>query len=136
MSSASVLCTVVATQRGKEIGRLSRRIGYGENIGDESGNLLVNGSFEDGPEPKGEGFMNLPKGSTVVKGWEVTRGDVDYIGSYWQPAHGKRSLELNGNRPGGIAQTFRTQKGQTYLVTFRAYPDNPRVTITVACRYT
>ena len=83
--------------------------------------LVVNGGFEDGPEPDpfGPGFTNLPAGSTDIRGWTVTRGSVDYIGPYWQPAEGRRSLDLNGNEPGAIAQTLRTRPGQKYRVSFR-----------------
>src|SRR5215218_7125603 len=34
-------------------------------------NLLVNGSFEDGPEDIGD-FKSLDKGSDEIKGWKVT----------------------------------------------------------------
>ena len=44
-------------------------------------------------------------------GWTVTRGSVDYIGPYWQHADGRRSIDLNGNEPGAIAQTLRTRPG-------------------------
>lgn len=83
--------------------------------------LAVNGGFEDGPEPDpfGPGFTNLPTGSTDIRGWTVTRGSVDYIGPYWQPAEGRRSVDLNGNEPGAIAQTLRTKPGQKYRVSFR-----------------
>ena len=79
-------------------------------------NLIVNGSFEDGPDP-GE-FKMLEKGSTEIKGWEVSRGSVDYIGSYWQQADGKRSIDLNGSGRGGVSQAIKTKKGQKYAVTF------------------
>lgn len=87
------------------------------NLGPE---LLTNGSFEDGPEPDpaGPGFTPFEAGSTVIPGWTVTRGSVDYIGFYWQHADGKRSIDLNGNEPGAIAQTIRTTPGRKYRVTF------------------
>jgi choice-of-anchor C domain-containing protein len=87
--------------------------------GGEPGNLLINGSFEDGPEPTGEGSMPLEKGSAVIKGWRVTRGSIDYVGRYWQAAHGKRSIDLDGSTRGGVEQSFRTRKGRKYRVTFR-----------------
>jgi choice-of-anchor C domain-containing protein len=83
------------------------------------GNLLVNGSFEEGPEPHPvNGFTTLPQGSTVIKGWEVSQGDIDYNGSYWVPADGRRSIDLNGYNRGTIRQTFKTKRGQLYRVTF------------------
>ena len=82
-------------------------------------NLIVNGSFEEGPAPVGEGFSMFDKGSKEIKGWTVTQGNLDYIDSaYWQAADGKRSLDMNGIEAGGISQSFKTKKGQKYRVTF------------------
>jgi choice-of-anchor C domain-containing protein len=88
--------------------------------------LLTNGSFEDGPEPDaaGPGFTPMEAGSSLIPGWTVTRGSVDYIGFYWQHADGKRSIDLNGNEPGAIAQTFRTKPGKRYRVTFSMAGNN------------
>lgn len=82
--------------------------------------LLLNGSFEDGPAPDadGPGFTPYEAGSNAIPGWNITRGSVDYISFYWQHADGKRSIDLNGNEPGAIAQTFRTRPGRKYRVTF------------------
>src|SRR5437588_2296918 len=41
---------------------------------DQEDNLLVNGSFEEGPEPGDQGWKPLDKGSKEIMGWEVTRG--------------------------------------------------------------
>jgi choice-of-anchor C domain-containing protein len=88
-------------------------------------NLLVNGSFETGPNPGS--FINEASGSTAITGWTVSLGNIDYIGSLWVAADGVRSLDLEGsagtcivptNCPGGIAQTFSTVAGQQYTVTF------------------
>jgi choice-of-anchor C domain-containing protein len=82
-------------------------------------NLLVNGSFEEGPEIGADGFLPLDPDSKAIKGWVVTRGQIDYISSYWTAADGKRSLDLHGSPGyGGIKQTFATKKGQKYRVTF------------------
>lgn len=66
--------------------------------GARSGNLIVNGSFEDGPE---FGVCQpLDKGSTALKGWVVTRGQIDVTqqnGNEWKAAHGKRALDLHGS---------------------------------------
>lgn len=82
--------------------------------------LLTNGSFEDGPEPDpmGPGFTPMEAGSSQIPGWTVTRGSIDYIGPYWQHADGRRSIDVNGNAPGAIAQTIRTKPGRKYRVTF------------------
>ena len=80
-------------------------------------NLIVNGSFEDGPDV--EGFVPLDKDSVAIKGWTVTRGQIDYIGTHWKSADGKRSLDLHGSPGyGGIQQTFATTKGRKYKVSF------------------
>src|SRR5262245_18325663 len=93
----------------------------------DTGNLLVNGSFEDGPDP--DAFLPVDKGSTAIKGWTVTRGQIDYIGGYWPAADGKRSLDLNGSPGfGGVSQAFKTEKGRKYKVTF-AMAGNPEGTV-------
>jgi choice-of-anchor C domain-containing protein len=82
-------------------------------------NLVVNGSFEEGPEEIGP-FKPLDKGSTAIKGWTVTRGQIDLIGTFWKSAEGKRSIDLHGSPGhGGIAQTFKTKKGAKYRVEFQ-----------------
>ena len=79
-----------------------------------TGNLLINGGFESGMNP-----ARLNPGSTAIKGWKVIRGSIDYLGSGWQCSNGSYSLDLEGRAAfGGIAQTFNTQPGQVYLVSF------------------
>jgi choice-of-anchor C domain-containing protein len=82
--------------------------------------LLVNGSFEDGPELSfGGRLLHLNEGATDIKGWTVTRSQITYMGTGWQSADGKRSLDLHGGPGyGGIKQTFATKKGQKYRVQF------------------
>ena len=75
-----------------------------------------NGGFETGPNPGG--FTTQGTGSTAITGWTVTGGTIDYIGTYWQAAEGARSVDLSGNGPGSIAQTFDTVLGQHYQVSF------------------
>jgi choice-of-anchor C domain-containing protein len=92
-------------------------------------NLLVNGSFEDGPEA--ERFISLDEGSKSIKGWIVTRGQIDYVTTYWPAAEGKRSLDLHGSPGlGGVKQSFATKKGQRYRVTF-ALAGNPEGSVAV-----
>jgi choice-of-anchor C domain-containing protein len=82
-------------------------------------NLLVNGSFEEGPETPGGGFSTFEKDSTALKGWVVSQGNIDVVDSlYWKAADGKRSLDMNGGTAGAISQTFKTKKGQKYRVRF------------------
>jgi len=92
---------------------------------DNETNLLVNGSFEEGPDPGEQGFISLDKDSKEIKGWVVTRAQIDYVGTYWQHADGNRSIDLHGSPGyGGIKQTFKTKKGQKYRVSF-ALAANP-----------
>src|SRR5262245_20944929 len=79
-------------------------------------NLLVNGSFEEGPDDIGN-FKSLDKGSEEIKAWKVTRGQIDIVGTFWVAAHGSRSVDLHGSPGyGGIEQTFKTKKGNKYKV--------------------
>lgn len=91
-----------------------------------SDNLLVNGSFETGDYTGNPDFQTLGNGSSAIDGWTVI-GSVDWINHYWQPADGSRSVDLDGNFPGGVAQTFDTTPGQTYHVSFAlsGNPDGP-----------
>ena len=87
--------------------------------------LIVNGGFEDGPEV--EVYTSLDEKSDAMKGWIVTRGQIDYCGTHWKAAEGKRSLDLHGSPGyGGVKQTIKTEKGATYRVTFQM-AGNPNV---------
>jgi choice-of-anchor C domain-containing protein len=82
-----------------------------------AGELIVNGSFEDGP-PVGGSFLTLPGGSTAMPGWTVTLTSVDIVTSGWQQIDGQRSLDMDGSPgPGGLEQTIATVPGQWYSVT-------------------
>jgi choice-of-anchor C domain-containing protein len=89
--------------------------------GAQSANLIVNGSFEEGP--KFEVCLPADKGSDALKGWVVTRGQIDITqqnGNEWKAAHGKRALDLHGSPGfGGVQQTITTKPGKKYRVTFR-----------------
>jgi choice-of-anchor C domain-containing protein len=80
-------------------------------------NILTNGSFELGTYPGGA-FAELGAGATNISGWSIGGGGVDWIGSYWQPADGARSLDLNRLSAGSVSQTFSTVAGQKYNVSF------------------
>jgi choice-of-anchor C domain-containing protein len=81
-------------------------------------NLLTNGSFEDGPDGLGN-WQPYGPGIMAIKGWEVTRGQIDLVGNQWPAAEGQRSLDLHGSPGlGGIKQTFATTPGTRYKVTF------------------
>ena len=86
---------------------------------------FINGSFEDGVDT-GPTFVTLGNGSTGITGWTVGGDSVDYIGGLWEASNGDRSVDLNGNGRGSLAQTFDTVSGRTYTVTFdlAGNPDN------------
>jgi choice-of-anchor C domain-containing protein len=84
---------------------------------------VSNGSFESGTFSTAE-FDVLAPGSTALTGWTIESGTIDWIGSHWQAADGSRSIDLSGNGPGAISQTFATTIGNTYTVTF-ALSGNP-----------
>jgi choice-of-anchor C domain-containing protein len=97
-----------------------KRIEQLQASADRARNLLVNGSFEEGPKvPKAPGWLQFGNGSTALPGWVVTLGNIDVVdSSFYKAADGKRSLDLNGEVTGAISQTFKTKKGQKYRVTF------------------
>jgi choice-of-anchor C domain-containing protein len=84
---------------------------------------VTNGSFETGSYSSAP-FDTLSAGSTDLEGWTIDSGSVDWIGSYWQAAHGSRSIDLDGNAAGAISQTLATTIGNAYDVTF-ALSGNP-----------
>jgi choice-of-anchor C domain-containing protein len=77
---------------------------------------FMNGSFETGPAVGG--FSTYFAGATDITGWVVGSHSVDYIGGYWQSQDGSRNIDLSGNAPGSISQTFDTVNGLTYTVKF------------------
>lgn len=79
--------------------------------------VFTNGSFEQGTFGGG-GFETVFAGSSAITGWTVGGSSVDWIGTYWNPQDGNRSIDLSGNNNGSLSQTFDTIAGQTYLVTF------------------
>ncbi|MDW8130608.1 MAG: choice-of-anchor C family protein [Bryobacterales bacterium] len=89
-------------------------------------NLLTNPSFELGsPTWNVWGFEELFAPHSTITGWSLTSGSVDYIGPYWQAAHGERSVDLSGfGVQGTIAQSFATSAGVLYRVRF-ALAGNP-----------
>ena len=81
--------------------------------------ILVNGSFEIGP-PVPTHDIDILAGSTEIAGWLVTGTSIDYLGDAWDVSDGTRAVDLDGRDAtfSGIQQTFATEIGQTYSVTF------------------
>jgi len=91
-----------------------------------SQDLIVNGSFEETSAPLGS-YQDLPAGSKVITGWTVILNHIDLVNSLWAASTGRHSLDLEGSACntsstdaclGGIAQTFATNPGQNYDVSF------------------
>ena len=76
-----------------------------------------NGSFETGTGDPGASTQ-LNAGSTVLTGWTITTGSIDWIGSLWTSQSGARSLDLSGVGAGAISQTLATRIGKKYDVSF------------------
>jgi choice-of-anchor C domain-containing protein len=85
-------------------------------------NVLVNGSFES---PNSTGILPISAGDTSLTGWNITSGSIDVISNvFWQAYSGSQSIDLDGNNPGTITQSFATVAGRTYTLSF-AYANNP-----------
>jgi hypothetical protein len=78
------------------------------------GNVLRNGSFEEGPDPGP--WRPLAAGSTALPGWTVSDGTVDVPGPVARSAHGKRCLDLNGQGPGSVEQTFPPSRAELIVL--------------------
>ena len=91
---------------------------------------ISNGSFEfsDATVPSTPAtFVTLTGGSTAINDWVVGGSSIDYIGGYWQPQQGERSLDLNGLGVGSISQQLTgLTVGNIYKVSFymAGNPDN------------
>jgi choice-of-anchor C domain-containing protein len=76
-----------------------------------------NGSFDVGAPATF--VFDIPAGSTQIPGWTVSVGTIDWITNNWVSSQGTSSLDLVGSfAVGGVAQTFDTVPGTTYIVAF------------------
>lgn len=86
----------------------------------DSANLLTNGAFEDGWSNP---WKFVSAGQSGLPGWTVTHGNIDF-GNYITGGHcsekcageGESFLDICGWHKGGIAQTFATIPGTTYVL--------------------
>jgi choice-of-anchor C domain-containing protein len=85
-------------------------------VGTVSAAAFQNGSFETGTTSGN--FVQVNVGDSNITGWAVTAGSVDYINTLWVGHNSARSIDLNSNVPGTIAQIFDTIAGHTYQVEF------------------
>lgn len=82
-------------------------------------NLIINGSFEESSLNPGGSWSVLGGGDTSINGWTTVGGGVDYFGTFITASDGIHSLDINNlSSGGGISQSFVTQIGWTYTVTF------------------
>jgi choice-of-anchor C domain-containing protein len=89
-----------------------------------SPSLIENGSFENG----GPGWRYWTAyGGQTLPGWEVLGHSIDWSGGFWAAADGLHSIDLNGDWGGGLRQTFATDPGGFYYVSYRvgALPECP-----------
>ena len=85
-------------------------------------NIVANGGFEDGQYGSGSYDQGYP-GTAAIAGWQVIE-KVEWIHTYWFPAEGRRSIDLNAQDAGAIAQALITEPGRRYRVQF-AMAGNP-----------
>ena len=81
-------------------------------------NLIQDGDFNN--PVAGNPFDTPTAGNNFGAGnvWHVDSGSVDVIGNYWQTTpSGAHTVDLDGNAPGGISQSFTAAAG-TYNLSF------------------
>jgi choice-of-anchor C domain-containing protein len=88
-------------------------------------NLVSNGSFETPALSGTTTFSSYASGATIGA-WTVSGGSVDLIRTYWTPANGAQSIDLNGSGPGTLTQNVGTILNRYYTLTFAmaGNPDN------------
>jgi hypothetical protein len=85
-------------------------------------NLVKDGSFTAAPDP---GLFATYDADGNYAGdkfgsWQVTNGNVDLIGTYWNPPSlGSRSVDLDGFTAGQIYQQVKFAHAGTYKLTFK-----------------
>ncbi|MEV0925847.1 choice-of-anchor C family protein [Streptomyces spongiicola] len=78
---------------------------------------FTNGSFETPTVPPNS-FSTFVAGQTMGL-WQVESGSVDLVDDgFWQAAEGDQSVDLNGGTAGRLSQTFTTEPGTKYTVTY------------------
>ncbi|MGP3928307.1 choice-of-anchor C family protein [Streptomyces sp. 8N616] len=86
---------------------------------------ITGGSFESPAVPSGINWLTFSAGDSF-DGWQVTSGTVDLVGQRWQAADGTQSVDLNGWAQGTLSQTFPTNPGDEYVVSY-SLAGNPEI---------
>ena len=102
-SSRNTAAQIEAAVRRSNMEPLESRVLY------SGANLVSDGGFE---APTVPGPYTAYSAGQSIGPWVVDSGGVAQVGSYWQPASGAVSVELNGPPSGGISQTLATTPGQ------------------------
>jgi hypothetical protein len=81
--------------------------------------LLRDGDFSQAQEPRGNGDSLYLKGTVFAPGWEVSKGNIDFLSpSFWHLL-GLCSVDLDGNSTGGItASAFVAKPGMYWLSSY------------------
>ena len=78
-----------------------------------SASTLTDGDFN--APPGSAPFQTIFAGNTLGA-WTVETGSVDFINGYWQsPPTGGNSVDMDGDSPGSISQTFTSAAGNDVL---------------------
>lgn len=85
-------------------------------------NLIENGSFEDGGISTS--YQIVYAGETLIPHWTVETESVDIIKDYWPAQDGLQSIDNFGIGRGVLTQSFTTEIGKQYAVSF-SYSANP-----------
>ena len=82
----------------------------------QSGNIVINGSFESPVVPSTVTELYHTAGQTFGN-WTVESGSVDQV-RVWQAASGIQCIDMSGTSAGTIYQDLATVPGQTYRLSF------------------
>jgi hypothetical protein len=78
--------------------------------------LLRDGDFSQAQEPGGNGDSLFEKGAVFAPGWEVSKGNIDFLSpSFWHLL-GLCSVDLDGNTTGGMTASAFVAKPGMYWV--------------------
>jgi choice-of-anchor C domain-containing protein len=79
--------------------------------------LLKNGNFASGPSCSP--WCDFGAGSTAITDWTVLPDSVDLTTTLWPaPGGSGNTIDLDGNKPGGLGQSFGTGASRAYRINF------------------